>query len=144
MKLRIPYLFLSSLCAFLVTCKQVETAQEGFDRWSFSWTGGTLFSEPQQVTIKQLHFDTGELFGKDVILEGDVRERGEAGTHLVLTDSEGQMLVVLTQIDDSHRVVDQRDVQSLRVLGRLERGKKGLPYVLAKAITPSSLKPAAQ
>jgi hypothetical protein len=96
------------------------------------------------VTIKQLHFDTGELFGKDVILEGDVRERGEAGTHLVLTDSEGQMLVVLTQIDDSHRVVDQRDVQSLRVLGRLERGKKGLPYVLAKAITPSSLKPAAQ
>jgi hypothetical protein len=126
-----------------MACKQLEQVKDGFDRWSFGWAGGTLFSEPQQVTIKQLHFDTGELFGKDVILEGAIRDRGEAGTHLVLADPEGRMLVVLTQIDDSHRVMERAEVESLRVLGRLERGKKGLPYVMAKAITPSSQKPVA-
>lgn len=120
-----------------VSCTPLERAEEGLDRWSFGLTGGTVFSEPYQVTTKQLHFDTGTLFGKDVVLEGNIEKKGEAGTHLVLSDAEGRILVVMTQLESSFIDLEGSAARSLRVLGRLERGKKGLPYLLAKAVKVS-------
>ncbi len=103
----------------------------------FGLVGGTVFSDPYKVTTKQLHFDTGELFGKDVIFEGFVTEKGELSTYVVVRDEDGRMLVVLSQVDDAYKTLDRGDVNYIRVLGRLERGKKGLPYILAKAIRSS-------
>lgn len=118
-----------------VSCQKIQGLKDDIDHVSFSWTGGTVFGEPFQVTTKQLHFDTGDLFGKDVILEGDILERGDLSTHLVMADQEGRMLVVLTGVDDSYRILDL-SVNYVKILGRLERGKKGLPYLLAKAVRP--------
>ncbi len=117
-----------------MSCKPIERLEDGLDRWSFGMTGGTVFSNPFLVSTKQLHFDTGDLFGKDVVLEGEVIKKGEAGTYLVLKDGDGRILVVMTQLESSSRELEGYKSGSLRVLGRLERGKKGLPYVLAKAI----------
>src|SRR3712207_6149343 len=96
----------SCLFSLLVgACSPISRMKDGLDRWSFSHTGGTVFSEPFQVTTKQLHFDTGNLFGKDVVIEGDIQEKGDVGTHLVLLDPEGRMLVVLTEVDDSYQLL---------------------------------------
>jgi hypothetical protein len=119
-----------------VSCQKIQGLKDSIDEASFSWTGGTFFGEPFQVTTKQLHFDTGDLFGKDVILEGDIIERDDFSTHLVMADQDGRILVVLTGVDDSYRILGQDSVNRVKILGRLERGKKGLPYLLAKAVRP--------
>ncbi len=124
-----------------IGCKKIQVIKDDLDELSFSWTGGTVFGDPFQVTTKQLHFDTGDLFGKDVILEGDIQVRGVASTHLVMSDQEGRILVVLTSVDDSYHFLDKAEVNHVKVLGRLERGKKGLPYLLAKAVRPGVKSP---
>lgn len=117
--------------------KKVEIVRDYVDELSFSWFGGTLFGDPLQVTTKQLHFDTGELFGRDVILEGEIVERGEASTHFLMRDNEGRVLVVLTSNDFGYRLLEKSSIRQIRVLGRLERGKKGLPYLMGKVLRPS-------
>ncbi|WP_141736447.1 hypothetical protein [Oligoflexus tunisiensis] len=119
-----------------ISCQKIQVLKDEIDVTSFAWTGGTVFGEPFQVTTKQLHFDTGDLFGKDVILEGDILERGESSTHLVMADPDGRILVVLTAVDESYRMLGEETVNRVKILGRLERGKKGLPYLLAKAVRP--------
>jgi hypothetical protein len=119
-----------------VSCQKIQGLKDDIDVTSFAWTGGTVFGEPFQVTTKQLHFDTGDLFGKDVILEGDILERGESSTHLVMADPDGRILVVLTAVDDSYRLLGEQAINRVKILGRLERGKKGLPYLLAKSVRP--------
>jgi hypothetical protein len=127
--------------SFSVSCKKVQSMKEDIDEMSFSWTGGTIFGEPFQVTTKQMHFDTGDLFGKDLIVEGEILERGESSTHLVMADEDGRILVVLTSVDEAYRFLDKSSVNHVKVLGRLERGKKGLPYLLAKAVRPGVKSP---
>jgi len=134
------------LCFFLFasfssSCKKVQTLKEDFDEVSFTWTGGTIFGEPFQVTTKQMHFDTGDLFGKDVIVEGEILERGESSTHLIMADEDGRILVVLTSVDEAYRFLGKSSVNHVKILGRLERGKKGLPYLLAKAVKPGVKSP---
>ena len=135
---RFPRIFCNGLILalyFLGGCKKMEVVKSELDELSFSWTGGTIFGEPFKVTTKQLHFDTGDLFGREVILEGDIVERGESSTFLTLSDQDGRMLVVLTEVDDAYKFMSETKSSHVKVLGRLERGKKGLPYLLAKAIT---------
>lgn len=115
-------------------CQSAQTLSDGLDTWSFTKTGGTVFTSPFQVTTKQLHFDTGELLGKDVVLEGDVDYFGSSFTHLVVGDKEGKMLVVTTDLGDMYKDFDGTKTAHVRILGRLERGKKGLPYLLARAV----------
>jgi hypothetical protein len=129
-------ILMAALCP--AACQSANDFSSGFDTWSFSYTGGTLFTSPFQVTTKQLHFDTGELFGKDVILEGSVEYFGASFTHLLLADEEGKMLVVTTHLTDTYKEFDDIKSARIRVLGRLERGKKGLPYLMARAVDTMS------
>lgn len=118
----------------LASCHSVQNLSAGVDTWSFAHTGGTIFGNPFQVTTKQLHFDTGELFGKEIVLEGKVEYFGAAFTHLLLADKEGKVLVVTTELPESYKEFSQEINPRIRILGRLERGKKGLPYLLAHAV----------
>lgn len=118
----------------LSACQSAHNISEGLDTWSFAKTGGTIFSSPFQVTTKQLHFDTGELFGKDIVLEGDVEYFGASFTHLLLADQEGKMLVVTTGLTDTYKAFGDVKSARVRVLGKLERGKKGLPYLMARSV----------
>ena len=104
------------------------------DKKSFEFTGATLFSEPGQITMKEIHFDSGNLLGREVIIEGNVVTTGKFFTHLVMVDDSGRMLVVLTKIENAEELLSQGKPEKLKVLGTIERGKKGLPYVLAKSL----------
>lgn len=133
-------LICSGILSFLLLGCSAGQIAGRVDSWCFGFVGRTVFSDPFKVTTKQLHFDTGELFGKDVVFEGYITEKGELSTYAVIKDEEGRMLVVLSQIDDAYKILDRKDVAYVRVLGRLERGKKGLPYILGKSIKASSPK----
>jgi hypothetical protein len=96
-----------------------------------------------KVTTKEIHFDSGRLLGREVILEGQVLSYGKFDTYLVLSDESGRMLVVLTHLVGADSEVEdtikrQQNKSVLRVLGSVERGKKGLPYLLARSVTFSN------
>lgn len=124
------------LFLLLTGCWSGRSLPEAIDDFSFNLTGGTVFSDPSQVTTKELHFDTGHLLGKEIILEGQIVSTGKYFTHLVLNDDSGRMLVVLTHLEKAEDLLKKKDLYAVKVLGTVERGKKGLPYVLARSLTP--------
>lgn len=128
------------LLLLISSCSKVDGVLEDFDLFSFEFSGGTLFSKPGIVTTKEVHFDSGKLLGRLVIIEGKIVSFGKYGTHLVLSDDSGRMLVVLThleEVDEMLKGVKETD-GILRVLGSVERGKKGMPYLLAKSLNSSN------
>ena len=116
------------------SCGSIDSLTRRADYYSFRVTGGTLFSKPNLVTTKELHFDTGRLLGREVILEGRIEEIGKYLTYIVISDESGRMLVVLTNIENLDPGFSEKKVQIIKVLGSVERGKKGLPYILASSI----------
>lgn len=124
------------LPVMLTGCWGGRSLPEAVDDYSFNLTGGTVFSDPSQVTTKELHFDTGHLMGKEVILEGSIVSTGKYFTHLVMNDDSGRMLVVLTHLEKAEDLLKDKELDRVKVLGTVERGKKGLPYILARSLTP--------
>jgi hypothetical protein len=124
------------LSVLALGCDQTDELKRDFDYFSFELTGGTFFSQPSLVTTKELHFDTGQLIGREVILEGKVLSLGKFDTYLVIGDDVGRMLVVLTHIEEASQTLGSKKPKRLKVLGTVERGKKGLPYILAKSLKP--------
>lgn len=101
-------------------------------------TGGTLFLEPTLVTTKEIHFDAGRLLGATVLLSAAVEELGKHDTYIVVSDGSGRMLVVLTNLEDSGFVKNDLKEKKVEILGTVERGKKGLPYILARSVKLST------
>ncbi len=130
------------LLAFVLSgCSQIESLASGFDRKSFELIGGTVFAEADLLTMKEIHLDTGILQGREVIIEGNILDVGKYFTHMVLSDESARMLVVLTKVDArSYFKKQEVEQKSIRILGTIENGKKGFPYILAKAITFSDIK----
>lgn len=118
----------------LVGCTEVQAFKNSLDYKSFKATGGTLFSKPRIVTSKEIHFDTGKLLGREIILQGEVATVGQFETHLVVNDETGRMLVVLTHVPEASKLLLGYKGGVISVLGTVERGKKGLPYVLARSL----------
>jgi hypothetical protein len=52
----------------------------------------------------------------------------------LLADKEGKVLVVTTELSESYKEFKGEQNPKIRILGRLERGKKGLPYLMARAV----------
>lgn len=120
---------------FLIAgCHGEKSVTQIVDDAAFSWTGGTVFSDPGQLTMKELHFDEGKLLGREVIIEGEIVSTGKYYTYLVLSDDSGRMLVVLTHLEQAEDLLKTNDPKTIKVLGTVERGKKGLPYILARSI----------
>lgn len=117
----------------LTGCSGDEGFSSLIDRMSFRLTGGTVFSSPAQITTKELHFDTGRLLGQDVIVKGTVVVRGKYSTHFVVEDGSGRILIKLTEMPDSREQPEAGSV-AVKVLGTVERGKKGLPYIMASSV----------
>ena len=122
-------------------CSQVGEIKKSIDRTSFELSGGTLFSSPATVTIKEIHFDTGKLVGLPIILEATVVEFGAHDTHVIVDDGTGRMLVVMTALSESDQYFQDSVRRPVRVLGSIERGKKGLPFVQAAAIQRLAVEP---
>ena len=126
-------LFLLSLS--LLSCSKIAELPQSLDYMSFEKIGGTFFSDPEEVTLKEIHLDKGSLLGQEVILRGEIVSVGSYHTHLVLADTSARMLVVLTEIDFLDKFNEESlDGRTVKVLGKIDYGKKGLPYILAKSI----------
>lgn len=113
------------------------------DRVTFQWFGGTMVSSPQQLSMKAVHLDQGTAIGRDVIIEGRVLEFGKNETYLIIADESARMLVLLTHLTPTQQSFRDTVPRSVRILGSVERGKKGLPFILARAYSasvPSKLK----
>ena len=126
------------LFLFVVGCSGLNNVKQAIDYSSFGFSGGTLFSKPSLVTTKEVHFDAGNLIGREVIIEGRIESKGKFDTHLVISDDSGRLLVVLTHIDNAQVTVTVDYPDRLRELGSVERGKKGMPYILAKSLNLQS------
>lgn len=122
------------LVLFLTACQGEKSVMQIMDDTAFSWTGGTVFSDPGQLTMKELHFDDGKMLGREVIVEGEIISTGKYYTYLVLNDDSGRMLVVLTHLEEAEEFLKTDNPKIIKVLGTVERGKKGLPYILARSI----------
>jgi hypothetical protein len=122
------------LAFFLGSCQGDDPWDKWIDYKSFSMTGGTLISDPQKATTKQLHFDNGLLLGQDVIVEGSLVQMGKYYTHLVLEDDMGKILVVMTRLDNAEDLFKKAKFKKIKVLGGVERGKKGLPFISARSV----------
>lgn len=131
---------LSGLFAFALAlsssgCMKLEEAEAMVDRRLFKQVGGTLFSTPDLFSMKEIHLDASRTKGKELILEGAVAESSEHGTYLVLKDDAARLLVVLTDIAGTTTTLAKIGAQKVKVWGTLETGKKGLPFLKAKALT---------
>jgi hypothetical protein len=132
--MRHPSLAVALSVLALTGCYKTNQIPGMIDRWSFLRVGGTLFSSPESLTLKEIHLDTGTLTGRAVIIEGEVAETSQNGTFLVLKDDLARMLVVLTDMESARPLLDATKPKTLRILGTVETGKKGLPYVKAQSV----------
>lgn len=117
-------------------CGRIENFYGAVDSVVFRAIGGTVFSKPDQVTLKEIHLDKGALVGQEVMVEGQVIETGRYDTYMVMSDTTARMLVVLTDVDDTMRVLS-KDVKvtktPVKIIGTVEYGKKGLPFIQARS-----------
>ncbi len=101
-----------------------------FHRW-----GRTVLSHPETLTLKEIHLGSGAYTGRDVIAVGKVVQLSEHGTYAVISDDEARMLVVLTELEGEAAGFASGETTFVRVFGRLERGRKGLPVLRAHAVS---------
>ncbi len=109
-----------------------DSVIDSMDAKSFSLFGGALFSSFEEVSIKQLLLDTPNLIDRKVIVEGEVLDIGEYSTYMVINDDSSKLLVVLSEIDVDPAIATKS--KRVKVLGCVESGKKGAPYVKAKSV----------
>lgn len=117
-------------------CSSHESMAEMIDRLSFSWWGTTLISSPNEVTLKEIHLDNGKLLGRTIVIQGTIVSTGKHYSHIVLTDDTARILTVLTSLTNAEEIMTSNSHEHMRVLGTVERGKKGLPFLLAKSLQP--------
>jgi hypothetical protein len=105
-----------------------------FDSWIFAKYGKTIFASPEELTLRGVHLGTGEVTASDVVMEGRITDLSEHGTYFVLFDDAGRLLVVLSEIGTDVPISAFEQSGSVRVLGSIESGKKGLPLLRARAV----------
>lgn len=127
-------LLLCFLLFFSGGCEKSGKISSWIDSLVFSAMGGTVFTRLNLVTMKEIHLDKGALVGQDVMIEGQVIDTGRYDTYMVMSDATARMLVVLTDVDDAARVRMKAvgaGKRPVRVIGTVEYGKKGLPFIQA-------------
>lgn len=113
----------------------IGALSEECDLISFSAAGGTLFSNPDEVTMKEIHLDGSLFIGKDIVIEGNVVEWGKYDTFVVLNDDTARMLVVLTDVPEvRNNLHAPGKLKRFKIWGSVGSGKRGLPFVQAKAV----------
>lgn len=130
---RFYYIFSIVLIFFQMSCQKVNNVGNLIDLQLFQKFGWTMFSKPGLVTMKEIHLDKGVLAGQVIAIEGDVVELGKYRTHLVVSDNTARMLVVLTDVYEALDLSDDILGQKIKIVGTVEDGKKGLPFVMAKS-----------
>lgn len=117
----------------------VDSQRSDVDAYLFSKFGGTAFASPQPVTAKELHLDSGALIGKPVVIQGKVNAVGKFATHMVIADETAPILIVVTELIGFDKFIENAANTNIRIFGTLERGKKGLPFIMARGVSIAKL-----
>lgn len=117
----------------LVSCRRSEKIGLKFDEVFFEFFGETLFIKPELVSFKEVHLGLEQVDKKFVKVTGQVIDLGNHETYIVIGNKEDRLIVATTA---SYRSSDQKlNVGSnVGVVGVIEAGKKGMPFLRAYAI----------
>jgi hypothetical protein len=104
----------------------------------FKTFGFSISNNASSLSIKELRL-SGNIIESEVEIVGQVEEISSNGTYFVISDQTARLLVVTTELLPNVRdVVFENSKGSLvRVIGKVEIGKKGLPFLKASAVTKS-------
>lgn len=132
---------LALLPVLLYGCERETQSLLGtLDSFVFKTAGVTLLSNPSSVSIKELRL-SGNKADSEVVVEGKIEERSENSTYFVISDDSARMLVVTTELAPKMAEIAFKSPANsvVRVIGKVEIGKKGLPFLKASAITAEEL-----
>jgi len=118
----------------ILTSSSCSVSPSNLDKLAFRHIGGTLFSTPTETSLKAIHLDNGSLLGQEVITKGSIAKIGAHTTHLIISDHNARMLILLTDLTNAHLLLKEKKPKVLKVLGTVERGKRGLPFIQASAL----------
>lgn len=104
----------------------------------FKSFGFSVGNNASSLSIKELRL-SGNIIESEVEIVGQVEEVSANNTYFVISDQTARLLVVTTELLPPVRdVVFQNGKGSnVKVIGKVEIGKKGLPFLKASAITSS-------
>ncbi len=117
----------------IFSCKGGENIGLSLDETLYSVFGHTLFIKPELVSFKEVHLGMDHVEKKFVMISGRVLEIGSHQTYLVLGDHEDRLIVATTSVIGSN---DKKMAigSHIGVVGMVESGKKGMPFLRAHAI----------
>lgn len=125
----------------LSSCNNIADKARSSDNAIFSSYGRTFFSQSKLTSLKEIHLSSLEMIGRTVVVQGKIKKISPHGTFLVLNDGSATLLVVTTLLTTSdwfRRRNKIADNTNLSVLGEIESGTKGLPYLTAQAVAPGN------
>lgn len=118
-----------------------QTAAQILDTLLFEHLGGTLLSEPPEVSLKAIHLEAGTIEGRLIITEGNVVERGKNDTFMVVNDDNMRLLIVTTKMDERSMNRFANSQHRVRILGTVDRGQKGIPVMTALSLSDRRISP---
>ncbi len=121
---------------FMLTLSSCEKSQVWFrdvNSTVFSHFGGVLGKKPPELSVKQVHLSRDDYFQRDIFVTGQVMEIAKEGTFAIIDDEEGRLMVRLSHLPlEVFQKIKAK--QKIRVFGRLEYGKLGLPLLTAYGV----------
>lgn len=136
----IAYLFIAINAFALLGCDSIRNSVDNVDQWSFKRVGGTVFQAPSLLSLKEIHLAGSQLADKVVVVEGQIFKFNELGTYLILKDQDAKLLVVLTDLVGTRQsLLNAPKPVNVKVLGTIQRGSEGLPFVKAQSLKIASL-----
>ena len=108
----------------------------------FKSFGFSLGNNALNLSIKELRL-SGNITESEVEIEGQVEEVSSNNTYFVISDQTARLLVVTTDLLPKVRdvIFEKGKGSSVKVIGKVEIGKKGLPFLKASAVTTSESLP---
>lgn len=124
------------LALLLASCNKEDSwLMQSIDAYTFNKIGGVIFEEVEQVSLKEIHLDSGLLINRTIIVEGKIVKIGEYGTYIIMSDDSYRILVMNAKIDIANNFKENKHIKNnVRVLGKIKTNRQGQPFVSALAI----------
>lgn len=129
MKKNLCMLFISGLFG----CSGKFKSSAAVDMLTFRLIADTIFEKPKIVGFKEIHLSNDVFLNKLVQVKGIVVERGDLGTFIIIAEDDDRLIIATTDLLREFR--QNLSVGSdISVLGTVESGKKGMPFLRAQSI----------
>ena len=95
----------------------------------------SLIHSFEQVTLKQLHLEQDSYQGKLITIDATLDRISPGQTYLEVSNGSRKLLIIQVDIADfDHRATKQSLGKKLKITGKLESARKGLPALRAMLV----------